>query len=155
MHQAHKARLVKLFHLILAAPTVHFNMNAWRYDKKRKSNEVPNEAIIEHKCGTTACALGWAAADPEFNRSGLRFDEFTPEFKSKHTGSRHSGFDAGTFFGLMYRESHDLFNVTDKRNPQAMQKKIFLGRLLNVLQDKNVVDAAGLKELTRLYAKLK
>ncbi len=30
------------------------------------------DLCIWHRCGTTACALGWAAADPWFTRRGLK-----------------------------------------------------------------------------------
>ena len=34
---------------------------------------------IWNKCGTVACAVGWAASDPWFNRRGLKIIPFTEE----------------------------------------------------------------------------
>jgi hypothetical protein len=34
---------------------------------------------LDLSCGTTACALGWAAAMPEFRRLGLRLIAYDPE----------------------------------------------------------------------------
>lgn len=52
------ARLKQLIRVLLNAPIERFDM-------------------IEWKCGTTACAAGWAAQDPDFNIEGFVLAEKT------------------------------------------------------------------------------
>ena len=74
-----KRRLTKLIEFMEGLPASankHFNMGTWFAhnggdDHRFKiGKELPPDAI--HECGTTACALGWAATMPAFRRIGLR-----------------------------------------------------------------------------------
>jgi hypothetical protein len=51
----------------------HFNMQSFAEHNGMDSHEFPS--VISKKelnfCGTTACALGWAATIPSFKRAGL------------------------------------------------------------------------------------
>lgn len=61
---------------------------------------------LTHTCGTTACAVGFAALDPWFNKRGFKMDiEGSPVFKF------HIGWEAvHTFFGIKPSEAHHLFS---------------------------------------------
>lgn len=71
-------------------------------------------------CGTTACALGWAARDPRLNREGLRLrphsvqrcrlDGCEEPYFSDHSGY-HLGYDAASaFFGVDIAMAFDWFS---------------------------------------------
>lgn len=55
-----------------------FGLSSWFGCRKADGLQLDNEdCVIDGmdqftKCGTTACALGWASLDPEFNEQGLR-----------------------------------------------------------------------------------
>ena len=68
-----------------------------------------------HSCGTSACAIGYAAMDPWFNRRGLKFKrgsglggswigEATLSYKD--FGEFHSVLQ---FFGLSFKDAEQLF----------------------------------------------
>lgn len=62
-------------------------------------------------CGTTACALGWATAIPEFFARGLFLDKDLECVLLDHQGDFLSGSDAGAVvFGLLPGEAFYLFS---------------------------------------------
>lgn len=71
-------RLTKLADFMNALPrsaNKHFDMNHWFDHDGDHVVRIPQSgATQEHlmDCGTTACAAGWAATIPEFNRKGLK-----------------------------------------------------------------------------------
>jgi hypothetical protein len=65
-------------------------------------------------CGTTACAIGWACAMPEFRKMGLRIlrseSRFSPGFYVPRGGSHREAPSAGTaIFSLTETEWDYLF----------------------------------------------
>jgi len=76
-----KFRILKLCSFMEKLPRAankHFNMRAfWNDESRGHDHPVPTTvADILHSCGTTACALGWAATMPYFKKRGLRFNKF-------------------------------------------------------------------------------
>lgn len=77
-------------------------------------------------CGTTACAGGYAAMDPTFNKQGLSLH---PHYDSPRYGG-HDGFWAlEDFFGLNEEEvnylfDHGTYSSTDWNSPAAVQARI-------------------------------
>lgn len=71
-----KARLMKLVKFMESLPKSaekHFNMAAWFAhdgDHELKYGRRVTRTLLKD-CGTTACALGWAATIPYFKRLGL------------------------------------------------------------------------------------
>ena len=70
--------------------------------------------FLWNRCGTTACALGWAASDPWFKCRGLKLEKsfidvmglqrYRPEYKGS------TGFWAATsFFSLAEEDAENLF----------------------------------------------
>lgn len=95
----------------------HFYMGAWfRHTAPDDHDHVPRDKPITRKalegCGTSACAAGWAATIPTFNRAGFRF-------------SRLDGFtiEPEAFFGLRYRYADMLFYSTSIRTPKGWAKQ--------------------------------
>lgn len=66
-----KKRLLKLAGFLEALPPKRFDYNAWVGDDWAGKQDL--------SCGTTACALGWAATIPAFRKLGLQL--FKPESK--------------------------------------------------------------------------
>ena len=53
----------------------HFHMGTWFNHNSEEHDHKFGENITLrdlHKCGTTACALGWACMIPAFHKAGLR-----------------------------------------------------------------------------------
>lgn len=61
-------RLTQLADVLCNVPVTKFNMSYWgRYEGK----DAPKQLDIT-KCGTAACAFGWACSIPEFQAAGLK-----------------------------------------------------------------------------------
>lgn len=74
----------------------HFDLGTWC---TIDGGQIKDGRIAKVGCGTTACAMGWAANVPSFNRDGLRlirtgcrFFPIQPKFKRK------TGIDAAVAF---------------------------------------------------------
>lgn len=64
MNAVHARRLLKLADFLETVPPERLNMSSW------VGRDWQGDQGLS--CGTTACALGWAATMPEFRRLGLR-----------------------------------------------------------------------------------
>lgn len=69
-------RLSHLFYILAAAPKGKIDLEAWRRKayKECPTDEVTDEQTRSSDCGTLACAVGYACADPQFNKEGLTWD---------------------------------------------------------------------------------
>jgi len=116
MNKHHINRLEKLYTFLGTVKPKKFNFGSWANSESGK----PDVNV----CGTTACALGWAASMPEFRKRGLKlvWEKFDGELEAEvrlHTSDSDpnwplSGEDAGAvFFGLTYREACYLFIPAD------------------------------------------
>lgn len=68
------------------------------------------------RCGTVACALGWACLIPEFRESGLHvvkgnFDQSYPEY-----GSSIGAYAAAEFFEITKVDACSIFNPTSEND---------------------------------------
>ena len=102
MKKLHAERLLQVVRVLEELPkTKRFNLRCWHK--------------VKPFCGTEACAVGWAAADPWFKRRGLKLavdDEdnggrttYEPVYRST------SGFDAAAdFFSITFDEALHLFS---------------------------------------------
>lgn len=97
-----------------------------RFDRLQRLAHILNDLTAEqvqldrwhNRCGSTACALGWACMDPEFNKAGLSLSRFgAPYFDNGVEGAsdddRHLySFAAGAaFFGLGEGDGDVLFGL--------------------------------------------
>lgn len=57
-------RLLKLAAFLDKLPPERFNFNVWVGDTWKETQDL--------SCGTSACAMGWAATMPEFRKLGVR-----------------------------------------------------------------------------------
>ncbi|MGJ7541553.1 hypothetical protein [Variovorax sp. LT1R16] len=82
-------RLILLAEKLESLPATKFDLSAWRnfdfdlHDPDNASEDVEtlsdrqlyeNEQLLDDHCGTTACAVGWACAMPEFIKQGLTWN---------------------------------------------------------------------------------
>ncbi len=72
-------RLLKLADFLQTLPRQKFDYTSWIGDNWN------GESLMT--CGTTACALGWATAMPEFRRVGLQMEKI------------HDDYDPRSFYG--------------------------------------------------------
>jgi hypothetical protein len=101
----------------------------------------PDQVNMEQwKCGTTACALGWASLDPTFNKEGLNL-ELGPNYWGETawipTYNGSTMYDAGArFFDLFLDEAQELFDpvTEDEWELYPSDKQAFLIRLDNLLE---------------------
>jgi hypothetical protein len=125
-----RERLEHLRKIILDAPDKHFDMSTWAKGGRTL-------------CGTTLCAGGWAALDPEFQARGLRLLSRGMEIKSIQDLSpkdiwvdilyqEGEGFYAlSLFFDLPHREVNYLFGG----EPADPSRQGFVERLDEIITD--------------------
>lgn len=96
MNAIGKRRLLKLADFLETADLPgKFDMGSWSEE----------EESGRPKCGTAACAMGWATTIPSFRRAGLFLNEYgEPEFEG-HTESEA----AAHFFSIAISQARDLF----------------------------------------------
>lgn len=103
-----KERLQALANVLREVPDANFDLETWRYTPGSGENATDVQ-VLSHNCGTTACAIGWACAMPEFQAQGLRWEGVQPALVGE--GSLDTGWDAvKVFFGISYHASQRLFN---------------------------------------------
>ena len=106
-------RLTKLCEFMEKLPpeaTEHFNMGAFlkhEGDHEIKRGPVTREVLLD--CGTTACAMGWAAVCPSFVRAGL---QMRPE-PTRLTGFAQFRIGKGRWTGAEGRIISTFFNMDD------------------------------------------
>lgn len=94
--RTYRDRLLFLADFLMSLPKEKFDYNIY---------------MIDTECGTVACALGWAATLPKFNRLGLSVEKraYGYELKDNLTGSVGAS-AAARIFGLALDEVHFLFH---------------------------------------------
>jgi hypothetical protein len=101
------------------------------------------KGMTDLSCGTTACALGWATAIPEFQKLGLymNFDGIPKLIgRGQNAEGWRAGYEAGAVvFGLAEEEADYIFypegNEVEMTAQQVAQRiKTFL------LEDRNIPD---------------
>lgn len=105
-------RLCRLVEILRELPDARFDYTQWIGTDWQGNPDL--------SCGTTACALGWAAADPEFQRLGL-----SPAWRSQQPVIEYQdglvisyGFTAAAhFFGVTAMESSFLFGPNNEDFP--------------------------------------
>lgn len=111
-------RLNRLADFLTTVPKEAFKMEHWATGLDDSCRLDKKKAV---KCGTAACAFGWATAIPAFRKAGLRL-----------TGNEVYGFNqvvnihkmnysvfgtAMDFFGITDKEAHMLFHPDNYNKP--------------------------------------
>jgi len=150
MNKAVRTRRLKTLYQVMGGiPNSVINMDNWRNDQfcgNPSDETLIDAAKTDPGCGTTACALGWACAYPTFKRAGLRWGKYglAPQYKDK------TDFEAGAaFFGITEGEAEALFSPTYANYSSVSHKKVFLGRLRELMVDLEIITATRSIELSR------
>ena len=104
----HKARLLKLADFLAQLPPDRFNFATWVGDTEWQ------QGLLAQGCGTTACALGWATAIPEFAELGLVIVKGWQE--DKHGVPAHvrlKGDDQGDFWQATLAATRHVFGMDE------------------------------------------
>jgi len=107
-------RLMKLADFLDTVPRKHFDMNIYVEGIRTGDGEYKIDGLINHECGTSACALGWACTMPEFRKAGLRLSGSMPIYKNWDEQSA-----AKRFFGITEKEAETLFYSHWDAGPKA------------------------------------
>jgi hypothetical protein len=105
----------------------HFNLETWC---TVNGGTIEDGAIKDLGCGTTACAVGWAASIPSFRRDGFRLIALPVFGLARPTFDEHYDEAASAlFFDLNARENAYLFmpfnyGRSDQKRPLAVVKRI-------------------------------
>lgn len=114
-----KKRLLALAKFLRKVPDKQFDLGTWRENNFEDDYSLVADSTKGYQitsapsCGTTACAVGWGCAMPEFQKLGLKmildpdeFSNFYPKFKE------FTGFEAvSEFFGISDREARYIFTI--------------------------------------------
>lgn len=128
-----KERLLKLAAILDKVPRKHFDIQTYFH----------GDVAQPHQCGTTACAMGYAALDRGFKRAGLKLVK--REYNAGEYTVRY-GIDEGVtvakkFFQIDYNEADSLFGgmgylygrdsyaVTPKMVARKIRKLVAKGQL--------------------------
>jgi hypothetical protein len=121
--KTHTKRLLKLANILEKLSRNKLNMRTWGSHAANKGHR-PTE---KNYCGTQACALGWAALDPGFQKEGLRAEwSDTPEGGRLYliisdTYGRIEERAGAAFFGLSMQEAYDLFLGTRQTRGEVIK----------------------------------
>lgn len=118
MNKTGKKRLLQLADFLETLGPERFDLQWWAYN-----------GFSPNKCGTTACAVGWATTIPAFKKAGLKLyrdydDGLYPIYKT------YDSWDAvKVFFKLSMKDAEWLFNsgyypVEQNNNPKYVAKRI-------------------------------
>ena len=121
-------RLTKLVKFMASLPKsaeAHFNMGSWfNHDGCDHDHGLGDGREVTRRdmnlCGTSACALGWAATIPSFRKAGLSMDSSiaVPYFQGYGLTA------AANFFDIGMVQAHALFSGTKSdRTPKQWAKR--------------------------------
>ncbi len=119
-----KRRILKLCEHMEKLPREsarHFNMASFLEHSGDHAHPVGDVLTLRdvHSCGTTACALGYAATMPYFRKLGLKFDPKWNEVKHSH-----EVFDTEAE-GMDFSAWSELFGeYNDDRTPKQWAKRV-------------------------------
>lgn len=122
----YRERLLRLAAFLEALPRPElFNFGTW-VNMGNTGEEIPASLrdVDMHTCKTTACAIGWATAVPEFYELGIRFNQYGEpclEGRETTTSETHIGMEV---FGLYWNETDFLFFPDSASDPEPSEDYI-------------------------------
>lgn len=135
--QLAQRRITKLADFMESLPeeaAQHFDMETWfRHGGENHDHGLKRGCEITSKhlslCGTTACALGWAATVPAFRKAGLamKFRENSSGVSVVYKGKNETHYQvfeiATEFFDIDHGEALYLFRDVLARTPKQWARK--------------------------------
>lgn len=118
MNSTQAGRLLTLASFLRTeVPRKNFDMSSYW---KNEADELEIPDLAQHKCGTSACAMGWATRVwPNI----FKLNEFGG-FSYRGSDSSHSSMSVRAFFGLDFDEACDLFGYKWRRTPKQEASEI-------------------------------
>ena len=122
--EVYKERLLKLANFLDKVPVERFNYRHWY------GNGSHDDGCQDLSCGTTACALGWAATMPEFQALGFKVVGMRPGMPTEDPVMASIGFNdtpwssAQRLFGLSFCEAEFLFQPDLVRLDKKSKNKL-------------------------------
>lgn len=128
-----KKRLLMLADYLETIPKKRFNLALWADGEFCGLSEEPSH----DKCGTAACAMGWASTLPAFRKAGLTLIKRTPNeslqpaYHARNDPSPHFAWNAAVaFFGLknispaFWLFHGDAYPSKNKTQPKTVARRI-------------------------------
>lgn len=94
----HRDRLERLCQLLDIVPDEHFDLTGWH----NVNDDTSYDFNCLTRCGTTACACGWAMIIPEFNLAGF---VKTPNYDMPYYNGKTGSEAVEAFFGLSDKDN--------------------------------------------------
>lgn len=124
-----KERLLKLATFLDGLPDDAFHFGTWIHG----GADLPERYVLQDvtnalNCGTTACALGWCTAIPDFRALGVVFDKWGDVVLMKDGDVKGDWMDAAReLFGINENEAKRLFlpsyGMDDEKLPEDATAK--------------------------------
>lgn len=137
MKPVHAKRLLRLADFLENLPDERFNFSVWVGSTWKGHEDL--------SCGTTACALGWAAAMPEFRKLGARLKRLKSYSSFIHIKGRRNSdaYDvAKRLFGLDVDDYQALF-VTAEEYRYRDAKEVVVQGIRAFVDRKHCVQQKG------------
>ena len=119
-----RARLLRLAAFLETVPNRRFYMYSWFDDIKAGGVVCDLPPPTKTRCGTSACALGWATSIPAFRRAGLTVRMYKGDMIRPLFGRLEGEDAAKAFFGITTSEVEELFlgdQVTPKKKARELR----------------------------------
>lgn len=156
-------RLGTLYAIMQGVPEHRVSLSIWRGE-----NNWETDRDLLKRCGTKACAVGWACAYPPFKKLGLSYSRKhkSPVYKAPASKTKREGFVAvADFFDITLDQARQLFTSSSwiaKGNSlsnldfvaSASDKRRVLSRIRNLMLKEGAITQARSRQLTRVEAKL-
>lgn len=129
LSQKAERRLTKLIEYMESLPRearAHFDMGYWfRHHGDNHYHDLYGKSELTRRdlnlCGTSACALGWAATIPSFRRDGLRLTPTGVYFGNEWCEGAEA---AVVFFDITDDMAYDLFGGANRdKTPKQWAKR--------------------------------
>lgn len=149
-------RLGTLYSVLAGLPGDQVNLNLFFNSEEfdtRSSYKLKKALDPKHRCGTIACAAGWAAVYPPFNALGLR-----PTTGGTLKFGRKENYSAlAAFFGVSYFDASALFGPRSVASGlteglhlmKSSHRRIALHRIRRYLLVKGAIGEKRSDELSR------
>lgn len=139
-------RLLLLADFLDTVAPEKFDLSSWRFlgdpdddfdwynnGKDYRMSVTTDEQLMDHSCGTTGCAVGWACAMPVFQQEGLQWRNMAPTYATT-TGVYVNWHAVEQFFDISEQMSCRFFDV-ESYGPNGNTPTSVAGRIREDVAD--------------------
>lgn len=112
-----RKRLTHMLRVLEALPPEqHFDLELWAGFVDKKGITSTDRDHLPEPCGTTACACGYAALDPWFQKQGLTLHDKDTEEKIANVKAFNASLKTAVQYDLRFRHTApcDFFGITNE-----------------------------------------